>query len=186
MYSFLGTSNGDSDLMNLTFRDLFELLRKKGPLNPTNVESRIYLYEFINKQCNVKGQNTDNEKELKNKLLNFTIILNKKWNKYYRNYSKFVQKEDQWLKTVFNFSSKIAPDNVGRPSKMFNECSERTKKKKVQSLLKSYTSPELTYAISTKLQKSGKRSTALLLKEANESPARANKILKAFKNSRFE
>lgn len=183
MYFFLGTSNAESDIINLTFRNLFELLRKKGPLNPTNVESRLYLYEFINKQCNVKGHNTDNEKEIKNKLLSFTIILNKKWNKYYRNYSKFVQKEDQWLKTVFNFSSKIATDNVGRPAKIFSECSERTKKKKVLPLLKSYTSPELTYAISTKLQKSGKRSTALLLKEANESPTRANKILKVFKNS---
>jgi len=48
------------DLMNLKFRDLFELLGKKRPLNPTNVESRLYLYDFINKQCNVKGHNTNN------------------------------------------------------------------------------------------------------------------------------
>jgi hypothetical protein len=136
IYSFLGTSNGQSGIINLTFRDLFELLWKKGPLNPTNVESRLHLYEFINKQCNVKGHNTDNEKEIKNKLLNFTIILNKKWNKYYRNYSKFVQKEDQWLKTVFNFSSKIATVNVGRPTIIFSECSERTKKKKGTAFIK--------------------------------------------------
>jgi hypothetical protein len=101
-------------------------LQKKGSLNPTNVESRLYLYEFINKQYNVKRHNTDNEKEIKNKLLNFTILLNKKWNKYYRNYSKFVQKEDQWLKIVFNFSSKIKTDNVGHPIKIFSEYSEKT------------------------------------------------------------
>jgi hypothetical protein len=91
---------------------------------------RIYLYEFINKQCNIKGHNTGNEKEIKNKLLNFTIIFNKKWKKYYRNYSEFVQKEDQWLKTDFNFSFKIKTNNVGRPIKIFCECSERTKKKR--------------------------------------------------------
>jgi hypothetical protein len=95
MYFFIGTSNGESGVINLTFRDLSELLRKKGSLNPTNVESRLYLYEFINKQYNVKGHNTNYEKEIKNKLLKFTIISNKKWNKYYRNYSKFVQKEYQ-------------------------------------------------------------------------------------------
>ena len=55
MYSFRGTSNGESGLMNLKFRDLFELLTKKEKLNPTHVESRLYLYAFINKQCNVKG-----------------------------------------------------------------------------------------------------------------------------------
>jgi len=53
----------------------------------------------------------------------------------------------------------------------------------VQPLLKSYISPKLTYAISTKLQKSGKKSTALLLKEANESSTQGNTILKVFKNS---
>lgn len=135
------------------------------------------------KQCNVKGYNIDNENEIKNKLSNFTITLNKKWNKYYRNYNKFVQKENQWLKTVFNLQSKIATGNVGRPTIIFSESSERTKKKKIQPLLKSYTSPELTYAILTKFQKSRKRSTALLLKEATESPTQANTILKVFKNS---
>jgi hypothetical protein len=98
IYSFLATSYEESDVINLKFRDLFELLRKKGPLNATNFESRLYLYEFINKQCNVKGHNTFNEKYIKNKLLNFTIVLNKKWNKYYRNYSKFVERKTNGLK----------------------------------------------------------------------------------------
>jgi hypothetical protein len=80
MYFFLGNSNGESGIINLTFQDLFELLRKKESLNPNKIESRFYLYEFINKQCNIKGHDTENEKEIKNKLLNFTIILNKKWN----------------------------------------------------------------------------------------------------------
>jgi hypothetical protein len=128
----------ESDIINFTFHDLFKLFQIKRSLNPTNVEPRLYLYEFINKECNVKGYNTDNEKEIKNKLLNFIIILNKKWNKYYRNYSKISQKQYQWLKTVFNFSSKIKTDNVGRPTKIFSECSKCTKKKKVQALLKSY------------------------------------------------
>jgi len=54
------TSNGEIGPMNFKFRNVFELLRKNIPLNPTNVESSLYLYEFINKQCNVKGHNTDN------------------------------------------------------------------------------------------------------------------------------
>jgi hypothetical protein len=74
MYFFLGTSNGESGIINLTFHDLFELLRKKRSLNLTDVEFKFYLYEFINKQCNVKLHNTGNEKEIKNKLLNFIII----------------------------------------------------------------------------------------------------------------
>jgi hypothetical protein len=58
---------------------------------------------------------------------------------------------------------------VGRPSKSFLECREETKKMKVQSLVKSYTSPELVYVVSTKFQKTGKRDTAQVLKEVTES-----------------
>lgn len=48
--------------------------------------------------------------------------------------------------------------------------------------MKSYTSPELIYAVSSKFYKSGKRSAATLLKESNERPKRANKIIISFNN----
>lgn len=54
MSSFLLTSNGGSGIINLTFRDLFELLWIKRPLNSTNAQTRLYLWEFINNQWNVK------------------------------------------------------------------------------------------------------------------------------------
>lgn len=72
---------------------------------------------------------------------------------------------------------------IGRPITKFNECVDRTKNKKIQPLIKSYTSPELTHAVCTKFQKSGNRSMGKLLKEANTTPTRAKKILKTYKNT---
>lgn len=70
-----------------------------------------------------------------------------------------------------------------KPIMNFNECMDRAKNKKIQPLIKSYTSPELTHAVSTKFQKSGNRNMAKLLKEANTTPTRATKILKTYKKT---
>lgn len=72
---------------------------------------------------------------------------------------------------------------IRRPITTFNECVDRTKNRKIQPLIKSYTSSELTHAVSTKFKKSGNRSMVKLLKEANTIPTRANNILKTYKNT---
>ncbi|KAE9522734.1 hypothetical protein AGLY_016843 [Aphis glycines] len=46
---------------------------------------------------------------------------------------------------------------VGHPKKNFESCTERIKKQKISNVVKSFTTPELTYALTSKLQKSGKR-----------------------------
>jgi len=73
-------------------------------------------------------------------------------------------------------------NQTGRPSKEFSECSERTKRQKVLPLVKSYSSQELVLALSTKFQKSGKRSSALLLNNSLASPTRATKIKNVITN----
>lgn len=53
--------------------------------------------------------------------------------------------------------------SVGRPAKVFADCTERSKNRKIKGLLKSYSSPEIVYAAQSKLKKSGKRNTAMFL-----------------------
>lgn len=56
------------------------------------------------------------------------------------------------------------------------------KYKKVQSLLKSYISPKLQYAVSSKFQISGKRNSAQILKDIIESPTRDRKLKMSITN----
>jgi len=72
---------------------------------------------------------------------------------------------------------------VGRPKKNFETCTERIKKQKISNVVISFTSLELTYAVTSKLHKSGKRSAALLFKELTSSPNRALKMRKSLKNT---
>jgi hypothetical protein len=73
----------------------------------------------------------------------------RKWYQCNRTLDKFIKKNNDWFETIFKLplaeiSSNKSEGNsmVGRPSKSFLECREKTKKMKVQSLVKSYTSPE--------------------------------------------
>ncbi|CAI6353070.1 unnamed protein product [Macrosiphum euphorbiae] len=81
------------------------------------------------------------------------------------------------LPTDKESSSKIS---VGRPKTNFNECAERTKINKVKHLVKSYTSPELSFAASAKYQLSGKRCESQLFKESVKSPNRAKQIMNSY------
>lgn len=53
----------------------------------------------------------------------------------------------------------------------------------MSNVVKSFTFLELTYAVTSKLHKSGKRTTALLFKELTFSPNRALKMRKSLKNT---
>jgi len=99
----------------------------------------------------------------------------------------FNKNNSAWLETVFNLPLNNIPTNIeqkktGRPLKEFSECSERTKRQKVLPLVKSYSSPELVLALSTKFQKSGQRSASLLLNDSLTSPTRAIKIRNVVNN----
>lgn len=137
------------------------------------------------------GQNWEPGYEIavESKILNFCMVLSKLWIKSSRVFKRFTENNSQWLKKEFllpNTTPLPLSSNdkvVGRPLKHFSECSERIKRRKIIPLTKSYTSPELIYAARNKIQKSGKRCLAMLLKEATISPKRAVKIKNGYLNS---
>jgi len=69
---------------------------------------------------------------------------------------------------------------IGRPKKNFETCTERIKKQKISNIVKSFTSPELTYAVTSKMHKSGNE-VQLYFKELTSSPNRAVKMRKSLK-----
>lgn len=61
------------------------------------------------------------------------------------------------------------PQHVGRPSKIFEDLSDQSKRKRVANLTENYTYEELVYAARIKLHAAGLRNTSNILKEVAES-----------------
>lgn len=70
----------------------------------------------------------------------------------------------------------------GRPEKNFEECTERTKRRKIQDITNDVSPDKLLFATKSSLHKQGKRAAADLLSQATEhSPSRPVEIRRAFK-----
>jgi len=63
---------------------------------------------------------------------------------------------------------------------LFSDFSDRNKRRKIQQLTKSYTSPEILFAAKNKLQMSGKRAACSIGNKSLSSPTRASKIKKSY------
>ena len=59
--------------------------------------------------------------------------------------------------------------SFGRPSKTFDESSDRSKRRRTEDLRKKHSTPELSYAAKMKLRASGKLEEAKLIGEALET-----------------
>jgi len=76
----------------------------------------------------------------------------------------------------------VCSSYCGRPEVPFNDCSDRSKRRKTQDLLVKNSTETLSYATSMALRKSGNEDAAKLVKEVTlTTPKRAQKIRKSWK-----
>jgi hypothetical protein len=126
------------------------------------------------------------ENELKCKISRFVTTLNRKWSAVNRAATTFISKNEEWLDTKFilsQYENKTVGKRV-RPSKLFYGVSERSKIRKVKSLVDT-TSPErLLRSTRLSLFKKGKHAAADLLKQSTEySPSPPVNIRKSFRET---
>lgn len=189
IYIFTAGSSVERKIKNYTYEDLFKCLRNEGSLKPQSSESRLFIFNLLKNKYNGEHWDIMYEKLVVEKIRSFAVILTRLWAKSARKFSNFYHSNKQWLKTEFimpNIQSPVSSTSylaVGRPPKAFAESSEKSKNRKIKGLLKSYSSPEIVYAAQCTLQKSGKRNTAMLLKESLTTPSRSTKIKKAYLSS---
>lgn len=76
----------------------------------------------------------------------------------------------------------IPSSSLGRPQKTFEDCSKKTKKRKIKHLVQEYSQGQLSYAAELSVRASGKRDAASLIQEvASSSPRRATSYKKTRK-----
>lgn len=137
---------------------------------------------------------------LENKITGFCTSLNKRWISSKRTLNEFTKKNEGWLNLNFNISLSLSTNassssssstcipssskcNVGRPTKPFIYCSNKTKKRKIKNLLVENSKEKLIHAAKTVLYSDGNHAGADILKQITEcSPKRAVSIRKMYKN----
>lgn len=113
---------------------------------------------------------------------NFSIYFKRYWHSAQRKEERFLSAYAKWLEgtvTIPVFGS----TSSGRPQKPFDELSERSKRKKTESLRNKVDTNILIHAAQTKLQTCGKKDAAIILKDIAASPTRATKLKKAYKTT---
>lgn len=131
---------------------------------------------------------------IKDTIVKFGYKLAQKWKESSRTRERFLRNNNQWLESNVDFPElkpylereNIPPSTSrgpGRPSKSFEDSSEKTKRRKIQPLMETSRKEELLYAAQATLRSEGKRDAALLLKDmVTTSPKRATHIKKSFRS----
>lgn len=163
-------------------------MRKGGPINPMRRRSLTVLEEYITTKLQIN--NVEEQRRISARVLTFCSDLQKKWITCQRNSKKLYSDHPAWLEAVFittethDSQESSAGSRRGRPPKCFEFAGAKTKKRRLQQLLQSHSTSELSYATRLSLRSSGKRHAAEIVKAATDTtPTRAAKIRKAYKTS---
>lgn len=106
-----------------------------------------------------------------------------RWNKAQRKKDRLQQTNQEWLQKTISFPIReIQPTHRGRPEVSFHESSERSKRRKTETLRTSVPTEELAFAAGVSLWTKGKRDAASVVKEVlTTTPTRASKYKKAYR-----
>lgn len=127
------------------------------------------------------------KKDLKAFLKNLCLQFEVKWNQCYRNEKRFLDKNKVWLSGNLILSPTASQEisslsKPGRPRKNFEDCCDRTKRRKVRNLIDSTSPDEIAVANQANLFKEGKRNSAAIVKELTVNPPNKGTKLKNFQN----
>lgn len=168
-------SPGHSGVRVVTRRSLFDKMKEQ---NLPNFEEKLnYLENWI---LSSENYSEDELKALKHKFSHIKSEFKQRWKKADKTEARFLHNNDEWLKNTFEIQ-RAQPKSSGRPSKPFNELSERSKRRKTETLRITADNDMLIHAAQTNLQTSGKKDASSILKQIMNSPTRATKLKKAYK-----
>lgn len=147
---------------------------------------KIDKYEAIEKHViSIFGADVDHSK-LRAHLQKLCFSFEKRWTKSHRNMTRFMQKNDTWLRgNIFaaEFTLDITPStstNCGRREKKFEDCAVRTQRFKCKELISKVSGNQIIMTAESLLRSCGKRDSANIFKELSvASPSRGTSIKKA-------
>ncbi|KAJ8909770.1 hypothetical protein NQ315_007967 [Exocentrus adspersus] len=129
------------------------------------------------------------ETNFKNTIKLVSLNIATKWKASGKRADRFRTKYEEWLKSedivfkldlgdIYSLEEPSTSRTTGRPTKIFGESSEKTKKRRVQKIVEGSNVEEITVAAEVILRKSGKRDAANLIKDISTAPETASDIKK--------
>lgn len=158
------------------------------------------VYMFVIDHFNLKDCDDNVKTSVRKTIETLCVHLKAKWKRSSYSYSNFIAKNSKYLESDIPFddivvnaalvrrpgtsneSFRSATREAGRPKIPFKESSEKTKRRKVETLVQQGSPEELTFAARVSLQAAGRRDAAEVVKQVDISPKRASKIKKMIKS----
>lgn len=136
------------------------------------------LYKFLSSKHDLSAITETSQRETKNAISRFSSKLSEKWTNSGKSRERFLSKNSVWMAEDLQFSVSLyhsepstsgAPTIPGRPRKEFDESSNKTKRRRVDDLVRSRGTTELMVAAEMSARLSGHRDLATVIKDASES-----------------
>lgn len=160
----------------MTRQYLFDRMKKE---NLPNLDAKLnYLKDQL---LSSEGYNEDQIVKLKRSFAHFKSEIKQRWTKAQYKEDNFMKYNRSWLEGTFEIPVvKTLQKRPGRPSKSFEDVSERSKRRKTEELRSNFEKDIIIHAAQVELGKSGKKDASNVLKDITSTPTRATKYKKAF------
>lgn len=148
-------------------------------------ENLPYLEDKLNclkeQLLSTEGYTQEQIQTLKRNFSHFKSEVKRRWIKAHNKEDIFVQYNSSWLEGTFEIPVVDSLQNrSGRPSKPFEQLSERSKRRKTEELRSTFEEEVIVHAAQVELRKMGKRDASNVLKEIITTPTRATKYKKVY------
>ena len=187
---FVLGSCGDLTIQNRKIKriELFKVLQNEKLYKLSSFKCNERLIRFVLDKFGLTEPSEYLLGQIKAVIKVFVTKLLLKWRDCNYMYERFITRHTEWLQGDLNFSEilrtppSITPtssvtERRGRPKKIFEESSDRSRQRDVSLLVSDFSTQKLCFAAESSLRKAGKREAAQVVKLAvTSSPKRLKKM----------
>lgn len=164
---------------------LYEIMLERSSSRFCSQTQRHHLFKRVAMICEAKK---NHHQGIKQSLSRFISELQRKWQKVGRSHKNLCSRNKLWLEgniTIIIKSHSVGKTHNrgrGRPAKSFNECSDRSKRRRTARLREKMDVELMQFATQMKLRAAGKIDAAKVSKDVSLSPGKARKYREGLKN----
>lgn len=163
--------SGPSGIKTITRKQIVDLMNTQNDLD---INGKLMFAE--NHLISQQSYTEEQIKDIKHRFSYIKTEIKKRWIAA-KNRQVFYAKNEDWLNGIFELPNiSVKP---GRPTKAFDEASERSKRRKTEELRLSESTEKIIYAAQMELRARGDRSASNILREISENKERAHEYNEA-------
>lgn len=136
--------------------------------NEDNISRRsAHVCDYILTKYGLEDPEGHIREQVHKKSADFCKKLKERWTNSHYVLEEFICKNSECLNVMTTFVEVDSAQRrqIGRPRKLFDECSDRSRKRKLQPLLETHTVGEITLAAEMGLRSTGRRDAAQLINQ---------------------